>query len=78
MDGGSVTMTIYGTAHFVNFTKACDYYRNQGNDGLTPAELETLVRDKIAEGDISLGKPDVPRGAKLLLIDGGARYAIEG
>ena len=25
-----------GTANFVNFTKACDYYRDQGNDELTP------------------------------------------
>lgn len=66
-----------GTAHFVNFTKACDYYREQGNDELTPAELERLVRDKIKEGEIYLGKPDVPVGARLLLIDGGARYAIE-
>lgn len=70
-------MTITGTSHFVNFTKACDYYRDQGNDELTPAELERLVRDKIAEGEIDLGKPDVPVGARLLLIDNGTRYAIE-
>lgn len=59
-----------GTSHFVNFTKACDYYRGQGNDELTPAELERLVRGKIEEGEISLG-------GKLLLIDNGTRYAIE-
>lgn len=69
---------ITGTANFVNFTKACDYYRNQGNDELTPAELEKLVRSKIAEGEIELGKPSVPVGGKLLLIDSGTRYAIEG
>lgn len=68
---------IVGTSYFVNFTKACDYYRNQGNDELTPAELERLVRGKIDDGDIHLGKPDVPVGAKLLLIDDGTRYAIE-
>lgn len=66
-----------GTSHFVNFTKACDYYRDQGNDELTPTELEKLVRGKIEEGEISLGKPDVPVGGKLLLIDNGTRYAIE-
>ena len=70
-------MTITGTSYFVNFTKACDYYRDQGNDELTPAELERLVRDKIDEGEIHLGKPDVPVGSKLLLLDNGTRYGIE-
>ena len=67
----------YGTANFVNFTKACDYYREQGNDEIPPAELEKLVRGKIAEGEIALGKPDVPVGGRLLLVDAGTRYAIE-
>jgi hypothetical protein len=66
-----------GTAYFVNFTKACDYYRDQGNDELTPAELEALVRGKVEEGDIHLGKPDVPVGARLVLLDNGTRYGIE-
>lgn len=68
---------IIGTANFVNFTKACDYYRDQGNDELTPAELERLVRGKIDEGEIEIGKPDVPVGGKLLLIDDNCRYGIE-
>ena len=67
----------YGTSHFVNFTKACDYYRDQGNDDLTPTELGRLVQGKIDEGEIDLGKPDVPVGGRLLLIDDGTRYAIE-
>lgn len=66
-----------GTSHFVNFTKACDYYRDQGNDELTPAELERLVRDKIDAAEINLGKPDVPVGGRLILVDNGTRYAIE-
>ena len=66
-----------GTNHFVNFTKACDYYREQGNDGLTPAELEQLVRGKIADGEIETGKPDVPVGGRLVLLDDGTRYGIE-
>ena len=69
-------MTL-GTCYFVNFTKACDYYRSQGNDELTPAELEILVRSKINDNEICLGKPDVPVGGRLLLIDDGTRYEIE-
>jgi len=71
-------MTTHGTAHFVNFTKACDYYRGQGNDELTPAELERLVRDKIDGGEICIGKPDVPVNSKLVLLDSGTRYGLEG
>lgn len=44
---------LIGTSNFVTFTKACDYYRDQGNDELTPAELEKLVRGKIDDGEIS-------------------------
>lgn len=71
-------MTIIGTSHFVNFTKACDYHRAQGNDDLTPADLELLVMAMIRDGEISLGKPDVEVGQRLLLIDNGTRYAVEG
>lgn len=70
-------MTRIGTSHFVNFTRACDYYRDQGNDHLSPADLERVVRDKIAADDISLGKPDVPINGRLVRIDNGTRYAIE-
>jgi hypothetical protein len=67
-----------GTSHFVSFTKACDYYRDQGNDELSPAELERYVRAKIEEEEIHIGKPDVPVGCRLVLIDNGTRYAVEG
>lgn len=66
-----------GTSYFVNFTKACDYYREQGHDDLSPADLERLVRAMIDDGEINLGKPDVPVGGRLVLIDNGTRYAIE-
>jgi hypothetical protein len=69
-------MSVVGTSHFVNFTKACDYYRNEGNDELTPAQLETLVREKIADGSIALGKPEIEVGQTLLLTDDNTRYAI--
>jgi hypothetical protein len=67
---------IIGTCYFVSFTKACDYYRGQ-SDELTPAQLERIVKRKINEGEISIGKPDVPEGARLLIIDSGTRYALE-
>lgn len=70
-------MTILGTSHFVNFTKACDYYKDQGMDDLTPAALEIEVCAKIADGEIELGKPEIEPGERLLLIDNGRRYAIE-
>lgn len=68
---------ITGTAHFVNFTKACDYYREQGYWESTPAELECIVRAKIEDGEIYLGKPDVPVGGRLVLLDNGTRYGTE-
>ena len=69
--------TRYGTANFVSFTKACDYYKGQGYDELTPAELEREIRAKIEDGEIAIGKPDLEPGDRLLLIDDGTRYAIE-
>lgn len=69
-------MTIIGTSHFVNFTKACDYYKDYDPD-LTPAALERWVRGKIEEGEITLGKPELQVGERLLLIDEGTRYAVQ-
>lgn len=70
-------MTAVGTPYFVNFTKACDYYKGQGLDDVSPALLESILREKIAEGDIFLGKPELEPGERLLLIDNGTRYGIE-
>lgn len=70
-------MTITGTSHFVNFTKACDYYRDYV-PGYTPAALERYVRAKIDDGEIYLGKPELEPGQRLLVIDDGCRYAVEG
>jgi hypothetical protein len=69
-------MTIIGTSHFVNFTKACDYYKGQGYDDLSVSELERFVRDKLDDGEIELGKPELNIGETLLLIDEGTRYAV--
>jgi len=68
-------MTI-GTCYFVNFTKACDYYRDYDVD-MTPNELECLVREKLDDGEIYLGKPNIPVGCKLILLDADTRYGIE-
>lgn len=66
-----------GTSHFVSFTKACDYYRDYGFEDRTPAELEAFVRDKMEDAEIYIGKPEVPVGGRLVLIDRGRRYGIE-
>lgn len=68
---------IIGISHFVNFTKACDYYKGQGYDELTPAALESAMREKIEGGEITIGKPDVAVGERLLVIDDGCRYALQ-
>ena len=70
-------MTIIGTCYFVNFTKACDYYKGQGYDDLGVSGLEQFVRAKLDDGEIELGKPELDVGERLLLIDDGCRYAIE-
>lgn len=70
-------MTRIGTSHFVSFTKACDYYKGQGMDDLTPAALEREIRAKIDDGEISIGQPELKPGDRLLVIDDGTRYAIE-
>ena len=70
---------IVGTSHFVNFTKACDYYKESGyfEGDWTPAGVEQEIRRKIEEGEISLGQPELKPGDRLLLVDSGTRYAIE-
>jgi len=69
---------IHGTSHFVNLTKACDYYRDQmGLEFDTPAALESYVRELERDGEIHFGKPDVPVNGRLLLVDANCRYAIE-
>lgn len=62
-------MTI-GTSYFVSFKTAVMYYRPYG-DG--PRD----VQRKLDEELIHLGKPEIKAGQKLLVIDGGTRYAIE-
>jgi hypothetical protein len=70
--------TISGTAYFVNFTKACDYYKAQGlfdDREYTPVEINAEIGRKIVEGEIYLGQPEIKEGEKLSVVDG--RYHIE-
>lgn len=70
-------MTIIGTSHFPSFTKACDYYKGQRLDELTPAEVEREIRRKIADGEIHIGPPVLNVGERLVWVDGGLRYGVE-
>jgi hypothetical protein len=62
---------ITGTSYFVSKQAAIRYYQ--------PAEYPVAaeaVEDKLARGEIHIGKPDLKPGQRLTIIDGG-RYAIE-
>ena len=65
-------MTTYGTSHFLSRTAAMRYYSAYGYDNLGAA-----VDRKIAEGEISIGKPLVKAGERLKLIDGFTRWAVD-
>lgn len=63
---------ITGTSHFVSKRHAIRYYQ--------PYEYPIAaqaVEDKLARGEIQIGKPDLKPGQRLTIIDGGTRYAIE-
>jgi hypothetical protein len=69
-------MTTHGTAHFVSVLKAIRYYHSQGM-GRTERESAMLVDQKLAAGEIKLGRPGVPPGSRLVLLDNDCRYGIE-
>lgn len=69
-------MTTIGTAYFVNFTKACDYYKGTTDD-MTVSLLEQLVRDRVESCEIFIGKPELAVGERLVLLDNGCRYGVE-
>lgn len=76
-------MTRFGTSHFVSLQAAIDYYRlyemDSFSDGVetTAAELERIVKLKLADGEIHIGAPDFGENERLVKVDGGLRYAIE-
>jgi hypothetical protein len=63
----------YGTSHFASEDAAVRYYRAY-EPGATAAEVRRHVKRKIAEGEISIGKPTTP-GAYLNVAEG--RYFIK-
>jgi hypothetical protein len=63
---------ITGTCYFVTREAAIRYYQPYEY----PIAAEA-VADKLARGEIFIGKPDLKPGQRLTTIDGGARYAIE-
>jgi hypothetical protein len=58
-----------GTSHFVSRDTAINYYRGYGFDA-------KAVDQKIADGEIHIGKPKLNPNEYLTVIDNGARYAI--
>lgn len=65
------TFMIIGTSHFVSVWHARRYYRDYGY-----RNLERVVRHKIINGEIHIGKPHLEPGESLRLVDGGTRYTI--
>lgn len=63
-------MTVTGTSHFESFDAARKYYAAYGFSG------KDVLR-KLAEEEIHIGPPSVPRAGKLLL-DADGRYYIQG
>ena len=61
---------MIGTNCFVSLPLAIEYYAVYGFS-------EAEVQEKIAKKEIYIGKPDLKPDEKLVLIDGGMRYAIE-
>jgi hypothetical protein len=67
-------MMIHGTAYFVSKSSAVRYYRSQGFG--SRVEVEAIVERKLADGEIHVGKPDVPEGMTLVILDHGCRYGL--
>ena len=62
---------IVGTSHFVSLEAAIRYYREYDLDSAEVAR-------KIADGEIHIGAPELLMGQKLIKIDNGLRYGLEG
>jgi len=66
-------MVIIGTSHFVSRSHAAHYYANCES---SYSDAMVAVADKLANGEIHVGKPALQPGEQLTLIDGGDRYGI--
>ena len=74
-----------GTSYFYNLKKAEQYYAQYEPEyacsecgGITD-ELRSLVREKVREGEIHIGKPDLPwaRGRELSLDEDGRWHVAD-
>jgi hypothetical protein len=61
---------IIGTNNFVSRQRAYIYYRDYGYH---ISDIDQKIRD----GEIAIGAPDLKPGQRLFIIDNGTRYAIE-
>lgn len=67
--------TFTGTSHFVSERRAVEYYQEY-SPYAPPYTIRDLVKLKIKEGEITIGKPKVNKCAKLAVNKEG-RYIIE-
>ena len=68
--------TTIGTNCFPSKFRAELFYANCLGDNQEQFEVAEYVKDKIKAGEITIGKPLVKTGQKLLIIDN--RYHIQG
>lgn len=68
--------TRQGTSNFVSKRAAVRYYATQETEA-SYYLLRKLVDEKIADGSITIGRPQVKAGERIVTIDNDTRYAIE-
>jgi hypothetical protein len=68
--------TQFGTAHFVTKAKAARYYFEQ-NYTQSLDSAAHLVNEKIANGEIHIGRPAIKAGEKLTVLDNGMVLALD-
>lgn len=67
---------ITGTSYFRSFAAACLYY-SACEEEMKIGEVISFVSEKIEDGDIMVGEPDISDEEELILIDDNTRYAIK-
>lgn len=67
---------ITGTSYFRSFAAACLYY-SAYEEEMKIGEVISFVSEKIEDGDIMVGEPDISDEEELILIDDNTRYAIK-
>jgi hypothetical protein len=67
---------IWGTKYFASFASACMYY-SSGNEDMSLEDIINMVNEKVQEGNVFIGEPEVADGEELVLLDEGTRYGIK-